>query len=154
MLISFVSLLLAHHCLHLRDVIAYIIRPAIRVFSPTDIGPGSGPALEFVDTLILYLFVEEYCSGQGRAASAKEADTCSSVVLPAFVQHCLQAKCQQLPLGYVIVLLKDLVRISVNRTGMPGSGNDAILGKVCLSVSVCVCVCECVSVFVSVCLCL
>ena len=152
-LISFVSLLMANHCFHLHDIIIYIIRPIIRLYISPEVGPGSTSSLEFVNTLILHLFVDDYRKGVGTSTVGK-MDVSSVTVLPLFVQHCLEAKCQLLPLGYMLMLLKDLVRISVNRSGGTGtksesllihssnSGNDIVLGKVWC---VCTWMCGCTS---------
>ena len=39
----------------------------------------------------------------------------SKVTIPLFVQHSLRAQCRKLPLGYVMMILKDLVRISAQK---------------------------------------
>ena len=39
----------------------------------------------------------------------------SRVTLPLFAQHSLQAQCRRLPLGYIMMMLKDLVRLVIQK---------------------------------------
>ena len=132
-LITFIALLLANNCLHLHDIITYIIRPIIRtqIFPAIDMSPNSGLAVEFINSLILHLFVRDY-------EVVADARPDSPIVLPQFVQHCLEAKCRDLNLGFVLMLLKDLVKIRSSASSKTdsllvhsnSSGNEVGINKV------------------------
>lgn len=139
-LITFVALLLANNCFHLHDIIMYIIRPILRMYAlqSPDASPQAPLAVEFVNSLILHLFVRDHAEGVAEAGTEGRG-----VMLPQFVQHCLEAKCRDLNLGYALMLLKDLVKINSQRSGVKSesllvhsnsSGNEVGLSKVCACV--------------------
>lgn len=108
-LLIFVCLLISHNIFHMHDVIIYIITAIIRVqlMKPA---PGASQqsyrSLEFATSLILHLLVTNYSDEQ------HSSELSQPVRLPPFVSDCLQAKCRDLNLGYIIPLLKDLLKIS------------------------------------------
>lgn len=75
--------------------------------------------VDFLNSLILHLFVSDYVEGVADMGSE------NPIVLPPFVQHCLEARCRDLNLGYVLILLKDLVKLNPVRNVAKG---DALLG--------------------------
>lgn len=133
-LLVFVCLLISHNIFRLQDVIVYIIIGIIYVqFSGSS--HQNYRSLEFAASLILHLLVPDYSEGH------PNAEYSPSVRLPPFVQDTLHAKCRELNLGYVILLLKNLLKIShtnVSRGTKTGSlhvqssgpGNEATLNKV------------------------
>ena len=128
-LVTFAALLITNNCFLLHDIITYIIRPILRVQLMSPMGTTSQHSsliLEFVNALILHLFVDDYIEGQSSSSP--------QINLPPFVQHSLQAKCKQLDLGYIVILLKDLLRISQSNTSR-GSGSKTSLLLVQPSVS-------------------
>ena len=142
-LITFVTFLIANSCFHLHDIIVYIIRPIIRLqlLSLMDTIQYTSLYLEFVNFLILHLLVSDYTEeGIAEVGGLNNiVENSSPVVLPQFVRHCLQAKCRSLSLGYVVMLLKDLVRVHQNRPGVvsesllvhsSSSGNETAFSKV------------------------
>ena len=139
-LIMFVALLLANNCFHLHDIVIYIIRPILRYILQSEGSPHAPLVLEFVNSLILHLFVRDHTEGVAEVGTEGRG-----VMLPQFVQHCLEAKCRDLNLGYALMLLKDLVKINSQRSGVKAesllvhsnsSTNEVGISKVCA----CVCV--------------
>lgn len=128
-LVTFAALLIAENCFLLHEIIAYIIRPILRVqLMHTNISSQqSSLFLEFVNSLILHLFVDDYIEGQSSAESS------SRVNLPPFVQHALQAKCRQLDLSYIVILLKDLLRITQPNASRGGSRSAMLLVQTTVS---------------------
>jgi hypothetical protein len=121
-LITFVALLLAYNVFHLHDIITYILRPIMRIeLQHPDAAqyPTTPSAVDFVNSLILHLFAG---GSVGRAGAGHE----SSIVLPQFVQHCLDAKCRDLNLGYVLMLMKDLVKLNPIKS-LSGTKSDVLL---------------------------
>ncbi len=119
-LITFVTLLLANQCFHLHDIITYIIRPIMRTqvqqsssLDLTSQQAYSINALEFISSLILHLFVSDYTRGMsGVGADTPTTTPTTPPPLPQFVQHCLRAKCRDLSLGYILMLLKDVTKVN------------------------------------------
>lgn len=118
-LITFVTLLLANNCFHLNDIITYIIRPILSIYAAPEAMQNSPLAFDFVNSLILHLFVSDYREG------VAEVGMDTPILLPQFVQHCLSAKCRDLTLGYAFMLLKDLVKMNQLRSA--GSKSEALL---------------------------
>ena len=121
-LLVFVCLLISHNIFHLHDVIIYIITAIIRVqlMRPA---PGASQqsyrSLEFATSLILHLLVTNYSDGQ------HSSELGQPVRLPPFVSDCLQAKCRDLNLDYIIPLLKDLLKISQTNMSRERSGTKS-----------------------------
>jgi len=92
-------------------VVVYVIRPIIRFFNSAATNSMASNALEFVNSLILHLFVDAFRRGE-QVPGVGEGPR---VTLPLFAQHSLQAQCRRLPLGYIMMMLKDLVRLSVQK---------------------------------------
>ena len=140
-LITFVTLLLANHCFHLHDIITYIIKPIIRAQLATMV-PSLDPtspqqvhainAFDFVSSLILHLFVSDYMEGVPGGVGS-DTPIATPIPLPQFVQHCLSAKCRDLSLGYILMLLKDVVKVNQHlyRISMAaGAGLGGVVGGV------------------------
>ena len=121
----------------------YILRPILRVQQTGQLSSASPQystrALQFVISLTLHLLVDEYIEGHQLSSSELE----HTVQLPPFVQHNLLAQCRQLDFAYIVVLLKDLLRVSQSGTSRGGgakglmmmqqqsmSENDPILNQV------------------------
>ncbi len=51
----------------------------------------------------------------------------SRVLLPHFVRDCLAAKCRDLNVSYIIMLLKDLVKVNQNWSGGSSSKADLLV---------------------------
>lgn len=109
-LVTFIALLIANKCFLLHDVITYILRPILRVQQTGQLSASSSQnstrALQFVISLTLHLLVDEYIEGH------RSSELEHPVQLPPFVQHSLLAQCRQLDYAYIIVLLKDLLKVS------------------------------------------
>ena len=140
---TFIALLIANKCFLLHDIITYILRPILRVQQTGQLSFASPQhstrALQFVISLTLHLLVDEYIEGHRLSSSELE----HTVQLPPFVQHNLLAQCRQLDFAYIIVLLKDLLRVSQSGVSRGGgakglmmmqqqsmSENDPILNQV------------------------
>ncbi len=133
-LILFVVLLLANNVFLLSDLVTYVVRPVIRFFSLSSNISQAPYALEFINSLVLHIFVDAYRRGEQVAKGPGEG---SKVTLPPFAQHALRAQCRKLPLGYVVMVMKDLVRLNVQKSDsvlLHGSmtRHDIALGKVSL----------------------
>ena len=151
----FVSLLLANNVLHLHDIITYIIRPVVatQISDPPHYSTTANNAIDFLNALILHLFLSDHDSAESAAAvsgpsSGPPGCGPAAMVLPQFVQHCLGAKCRDLSLGYMLMLLKDLVKIrtgaSLKSESLLVHSNSSASELGLSKVSVCVCVCVCV----------
>ena len=135
-LVVFVCLLITHNIFHLRDVLVYIINAIIYVqLMNSSTGSASQRSLEFAMSLILHLLVPDYSETQ------HTPELSPAVRLPPFVQDSLHAKCRDLNLGYMIPLLKNLLKISYStsreKTGTSsllvqssGGGNEATITRV------------------------
>ena len=108
---TFVALLIANKCFFLHDVITYILRPILHVQFKGQLSSASPQystrALQFVTSLTLHLLVDEYIEGHRSSSDSEHV-----VQLPPFVQHNLLAQCRQLDFAYIVILLKDLLRVS------------------------------------------
>lgn len=106
-----VALLIANKCFLLHDIITYILRPILHVQLRGQLSSASPQystrALQFVISLTLHLLVDEYIEGQRSLSDSEHV-----IQFPPFVQHNLLAQCRQLDFAYIIVLLKDLLRVS------------------------------------------
>ena len=121
-LVTFVALLIANKCFFLHDIITYILRPILRVHSLGQLSAqNSIRALQFVMSLTLHLLVDEYIEGH----QSNELE--HHVQLPPFVQHNLLAQCRQLDFAYIIVLLKDLLKVSQPSASRSGGGAKGLL---------------------------
>ena len=113
---TFIALLIANKCFLLHDVITYVLRPILRVQQTgqlSSVSPQySTRALQFVVSLTLHLLVDECIEGHRLSSSSPTELEHTHVQLPPFVQHNLLAQCRQLDFAYIIVLLKDLLRVS------------------------------------------
>ena len=119
---TFVALLIANKCFLLHDIITYILRPILRVHSLGQLGAQySIRALQFVISLTLHLLVDEYIEGH------RSCELEHPVQLPPFVQHNLLAQCRQLDFAYIIVLLKDLLKVSQPSASRSGGGAKGLL---------------------------
>ena len=65
-------------------------------------------SLEFVSSLILHLLVDSYIDGH----HANDPALQYPVLHPPFVRHALHSRARELDFGYLISLLKILLRIS------------------------------------------
>jgi hypothetical protein len=123
-LVTFVALLIANKCFLLHDIITYVLRPILRVQQTGQLSSASPQhstrALQFVISLTLHLLVDDYIEGNRLSSSSLELE--HSVQLPPFVQHNLLAQCRQLDFAYIIVLLKDLLRVSQPPGGVSRGG--------------------------------
>lgn len=117
---TFIALLIANKCFLLHDIMTYILRPILRVQQTGQLSSASPQystrALQFVISLTLHLLVDEYI--EGHQLSSPELE--HTVQLPPFVQHNLLAQCRQLDFAYIVILLKDLLRVS--QSGMSRGG--------------------------------
>ena len=121
-LVTFVALLIANKCFLLHDVITYVLRPILRVHLAGQISSQNiTHSLRFVISLTLHLLVDEYIEGH------RASEFPHPVRLPPFVQHNLQAQCRQLDLVYIIVLLKDLLKISQINASRGGGPKGLLL---------------------------
>lgn len=129
-LVTFVALLIANKCFLLHDVITYILRPILRVQQTGQLSSASPQhttrALQFVISLTLHLLVDEYIEGNRLSSSSLEILE-HSVQLPPFVQHNLLAQCRQLDFAYIVVLLKDLLKVSQPQGASRGGGAKGLL---------------------------
>ncbi len=133
-ILVFVCLLISHNIFRLQDIIVYIIIGIIYVqFSGSS--HQNYRSLEFAASLVVHLLVPDYSQGH------PNAEYSPPVRLPPFVQDTLHAKCRELNIGHIILLLKNLLKISnsnVSRGSKMGSlliqssgpSNEATLGKV------------------------
>ena len=140
---TFVALLIANKCFLLHDIITYVLRPILKVHHVGQIsGQYRTRSLQFVNSLTLHLLVDEYIEGHRASKSGHP------VQLPLFVQHNLLAQCRQLDVAYIIVLLKDLLKITQPASSRVGGAkgllivqqsstmeNDPVVTEVCTDIS-------------------
>lgn len=120
-LVTFVALLIANKCFLLHDIITYVLRPILRVQNAGQMSAqNANLSLQFVVSLTLHLLVDEYIEGH------RTSELDHPVQLPPFVQHSLLAQCRQLDFAYIIVLLKDLLKISQSGASR-GSGTKGLI---------------------------
>ena len=140
-LVTFVALLIPNKCFLLHDVITYVLRPILHVQQTGQLSSASPQhstrALQFVISLTLHLLVDEYIEGNRLPSSSSSLETLEhNVQLPPFVQHNLLAQCRQLDFAYIVVLLKDLLKVSQPPPSMSrGGGAKGLLAMQQQSIS-------------------
>lgn len=132
-LLVFVCFLIAYNVFRLQDVIVYIFL-AVTYVQLSSLSHHGYRSLEFVTSLILQLLAPEHSESQTDAGSTHK--------LPPFVTSSLLVQCREVSLGYVILLLKNLLKIShssgardrTKTTSLhvqsSSTSNEAILSKV------------------------